>query len=101
MIYICAGAIMTNTYTAGEFVKRLTEGALRTPLICEGFAKPAEGSHDAFLFSMGDSCENWTKVPLEIVERVEVLGESSCRDHSHPLVKVHFKEPPANEPTAV
>lgn len=91
---------MANTYTAGEFLKRLTEGALRAPLICEGFAKPVEGSHEAFLFSLGTSCEDWTKIPSEVIEKVEFLGERSCRDHSHPLVGIHFKEPSANEPFA-
>ena len=92
---------MTDTYTAGEFLKRLTEGALRTPLVCEGFAKPAEGSYEAFIFSLGTSCESWIKIPIEIVEKVEFLGEGSCRDHSHPFIQIHFKEPSVNEPSAV
>ena len=92
---------MADTFTADEFLKRLTEGALRTPLICEGFAKPVEDSHKAFLFSVGTSCEDWTKIPGEVIEKVEFLGERPCRDHSHPLIRIHFKEPPANEPFAV
>jgi hypothetical protein len=92
---------MTHTYTAGDFLKRLTEGALRTPLLCEGFAKPVEGSHEAFLFSLGTSCKDWIKIPGEVIEKVEFLGERSCRDHSHPLIRIHFKEPSANEPFAV
>ncbi|MFY9822659.1 MAG: hypothetical protein WAM82_14835 [Thermoanaerobaculia bacterium] len=91
---------MTDSYTAGEFLKRLAEGALRTLLICEGFAKSVEGSYEAFLFSLGTSCEEWTKIPVEMVEKVEFLGERSCRDHSHPLIRIHFKESPANEPFA-
>jgi hypothetical protein len=91
---------MTDTYSAGEFLKKLTEGALRAPLICEGFAKPVEGSHEAFLFSLGRSCEDWTKIPIEIVENVKFLGERSCRDHSHPFIQIHFKEPSAKEPSA-
>ena len=92
---------MTDTYNAKEFLKRLTEDALRTPLICEGFAKPVDGSYDAFLFSLGTSCKNWTKIPCEEIEEVEFLTERSCRDHSHPLIRIHFKEPSANEPFAV
>jgi len=91
---------MTDTYNADEFLKRLTGGALRTPLICEGFAKPADGSYDAFLFSLGTSCKNWTKIPCDVIEEVEFLSERSCRDHSHPLVRIHFKEQSANEPFA-
>jgi hypothetical protein len=36
----------------------------------------------------------------ELVEKVEFLGERSCRDHSHPSIRIHFKEPSANEPFA-
>ncbi len=92
---------MTDTYNAEDFLKRLAEGALRTPLICEGFAKPVEGSYEAFLFSLGTSCEDWTKISGEVVEKVEFLRERSCHDHSHPLIRIHFKEPSANDPFAV
>jgi len=92
---------MTDTYTAGDFLKRLTEGTLRTPLICEGFAKPVEGSHEAFLFSLGTSCKDWTKIPGEVIDKVEFLGERSCNDHSHPLIRINFKESSANEPLAL
>ena len=91
---------MTDTYNAEEFLKRLTEGALRTPLICEGFAKLLDGSHEAFLFSLGASCKDWTKIPGQVVEKVESLGERSCHDHSHPLIRIQFKEPSAYEPFA-
>jgi hypothetical protein len=92
---------MTDTYTAGDFLHKLNEGALRTPLICEGFAKPVEGSREIFLFSPGTSCKNWTKIPGEAIEKVEILGEQSCREHSHPLIRIYFKEPPANDSLAV
>jgi hypothetical protein len=91
---------MTNTYTADEFLKRLNSGTLRTPLICEGFAKSVEGSRDEFLFSPGVSCEEWTKIPVKIIEKVEFIEEHSCRDHSHPLVQIHFNEPQGDDPFA-
>ena len=88
---------MTNTFTANDFIEKLNNDELRAPLICEGFAKPIENNREAFLFSIGTSCEEWTKIPLELIEKVEFIGEVSCRDHLHPLVRVHFKESPAND----
>ncbi len=88
---------MNKRFTPGEFLKKLAEGALWPPLIREGFAKPIEGRHDAFLFAPGTSCEGWTEIPGEFVEDVEVLGERSCRDHSHPLIRIHFREPSEKE----
>jgi hypothetical protein len=89
---------MSNTLSSGEFIKKLSEGSLQTKLTTEGFAKPIEGNDNAFLFSIGESCENWTKIPSEIVEKVEIIGEQTCRDHSHPLVRIQFKESPTNDP---
>ena len=91
---------MSNALTPADFVKKLNDRALRTPLMCEGFAKPIEENREAFLFSPGASCEDWSRIPAEIVEHVEFLGEQPCRDHSHPFVRVHFKEPPSNDPFA-
>jgi hypothetical protein len=88
---------MNKELTGPEFLKRLAVGTLRTPLVREGFAKPVEGRHESFLFSSGTSCEGWTEIPGEVVEKVEFLGERSCRGHSHPLIRIHFREPSADE----
>lgn len=92
---------MTHTFTADEFLKWLNDGALRIPLVCEGFAKPIENDREAFHFAPGTSCEEWTKIPLAMVEKVDLIGERSCRDHSHPLVQLHFKESSSKDPAAV
>jgi hypothetical protein len=88
---------MTEKYDASEFMKRLAAGALRTPFTCEGFAKSIEVDTEAFLFSIGTACENWTKISAEMIEEVEFLGERSCSDHSHPLVRIHLKEPASTD----
>ena len=84
-----------------DFIKKLSDGSLRNPLTCNGFAKPVEDGREAFLFSLGTSCEDWIRIPSEVIEKVELLGEHSCHDHSHPLIRIHFKEPSANEPLAL
>ena len=91
---------MPDGYNGPEFLRRLKDGDLHAPLVCEGFAKPVEGSGEAFQFAPAGVCNAWTKIPIELVERVEILGDQPCRDHSHPLVRVHFKEPSAQDTAA-
>ena len=88
---------MNKELTGPEFLKRLADGTLRSPLVREGFARPVEGRHESFLFSTGTSCDGWTEIPCEVVRKVEFLGEHSCRDHSHPVIRIHFREPSADE----
>ena len=78
---------MNKELTGPEFLKRLAAGTLHSPLVREGFARPVEGRHESFLFSSGTSCEGWTEIPCEVVQKVEFLGEHSCSDHSHPLIR--------------
>ena len=40
---------MSNTYSPNEFLEKLHDGKLQTPLICEGFAKPIENIYEKFL----------------------------------------------------
>ncbi len=91
---------MPETLKPQDFLKRLNEGKLETPLLFLGFAKPAEDNKETFLFSPGTSCKDWIPIPAGVVETVEHLGEQSCRDHSHPTIRIQFKEVPANQPLA-
>ena len=47
---------MPDAYSAMDFIKKLSDGSLRNPLTCNGFAKPVEDGHEAFLFSLGSVC---------------------------------------------
>jgi hypothetical protein len=45
------------------------------------------------LFALGTRCADWTSVPLDSVESVEVKDSVPCDDHTHPLVTLTLKEP--------
>ena len=87
----------------GEFLAELSSGGLEGPatsdasIVLSGIAKPADGNDQVILFAHGTSCADWVEVPLSQIERVEVMRTVRCRDHSHPLVKLHLKAPQSEE----
>jgi hypothetical protein len=91
---------MVNTFTGKDFVKQLSADALKQPLEKIGIVKKHDQDTSAILFSEGSACGRWTMIPVDIIEEVTVLGHVTCRDHEHPLVKIVFKEPPADDKVA-
>jgi hypothetical protein len=91
----------TRSLTPAEFVTELSSGALDAVppggLVLSGMAKPAEGNDQAILFAHGTSCTDWVEIPVAQIESVEVLRTVRCRDHAHPLVKLHLKAPQSDE----
>jgi hypothetical protein len=92
----------SNSYSPQEFLERLGREAsgLTGPLVVSGMAKEVEGSSTELAFVAGTRCADWTSVPTDIVESVEVRGSTPCGDHAHPLVRVTFKEPQSAEAAA-
>jgi len=75
-----------------ELLDKLTRNELSSPLILIGMIKPDEHDKNIILFSHS-GCLNWVRVPVNSVERANVLGELPCKDHSHSLVSLQIKEP--------
>jgi hypothetical protein len=90
----------TSTFSAQEFVERLGRDGLAPPLRLTGLVKLPEESGDGLEFALGTRCENWTTLPLALVENVEVRQTVPCRDHEHPLVTLTLKVPESGEAAA-
>lgn len=90
----------TNTFSAHEFVERLGRDGLTPPLRLTGLVKLPEESGAGLEFALGTRCENWTTLPLELVESVEVKQTVPCRDHEHPLVTLTLTTPESAEGAA-
>jgi hypothetical protein len=91
---------MTKTLKPGDFLKALAEGSLVETITREGVAMQDPDDPGAILFSDGGSCGPWSKVPVEVVECVEFLHVVPCKDHEHPFVRLHVKDPPKNDTVA-
>jgi hypothetical protein len=91
---------MPKSFTGTEFLKALSEGQLREPIIKEGLVKQEENDTNTLLFSEGRACQHWIKIPIEMIESVEYLTTVRCLDHEHPLARLYLKEPPADNAVA-
>jgi hypothetical protein len=85
--------------SADNFFEKLQKDTLETsiPFSIVGMVKKADGKEKVIEFAPGGNCSNWVKIPLEFVEDAEVLKTVSCKDHSHPLVKLNLKTPKTAE----
>jgi hypothetical protein len=86
------------SFTPEEFVAKLRSGDLETStsLRLIGMVKEADDEQH-LLFANGTSCETWTRLPLAMVEDIELGDMVPCQDHSHPLVRLRIKEPSSEE----
>jgi hypothetical protein len=91
---------MAKSFTGAEFLKALSEGSLKEAITAEGIVKLDPNDHHTILFSKNTSCAFWTKLPVEIIEKVDYLTAVHCQDHEYPLVRLHLKEPPADNKLA-
>ena len=73
---------------------------MRSPVVLDGMAKPAENDGAAILFSPA-GCESWVRVPTDLIESAEHLGELACKDHTHPHVRIHLKESVGRSPEGI
>lgn len=87
----------SNSFTAKEFLAKLAKDDFARPLTLTGMVKANEDAADELLFVAGTRCANWTSVPTNLIDNVEVLGTVSCGDHSHHRVTLTFKAPKSPE----
>ena len=89
----------TTKFTAQEFVHQLRNDEVQPLLTLTGMVKQAEDDDTRLLFALGTQCADWTQVPLDSIESVEVLDSVPCKDHAHPLVSLTLRQPESSEGT--
>ena len=52
---------MAKTFTGADFIKALSEGTLKEPIVREGMAKFSDNDPTALHFSEGTGCTSWTR----------------------------------------
>lgn len=82
---------MIKTFNSEEFVRALAEGEIRPPITLTGLVRKYEDPR--FLqFSPGKSCQQWVRIPVEIIEQVDWLAKVSCLDYTYDYVQLLLKE---------
>lgn len=82
---------MERTYSGQELEKALLGDELsRTGVELVGMVKSSEKQgHVGFTAS---GCDGWVDLPTSMIERADNIGQSSCKEHTHPLVRIRLKE---------
>ena len=85
---------MFQPLDAATFAKALaSDEGLRPPIIVHGLVrKTADAKVIEFTLDV-ITCHLWLKIPLDLIERVVVLGKRTCHDHTHDFVAIQFKSP--------
>ena len=82
---------MIKSFRSEEFANALAEGKLREPITLTGIVKQYEDVR--FLhFSPGKSCQQWVRIPVKIIDKVDWLGKVSCLDRTYDYVQLLLKE---------
>ena len=81
---------MVSKYSGKDFLEQLRGGSLKPSLFLFGIAKHTDDSE--YISFSSNGCGEWISIPLDMVESVEVLGWSYCRDHMHPRVRLQLIE---------
>lgn len=87
---------MSKKYSPQEFVRALGEGTLDRVVRITGMAKWDGKDPLSLMFAAGD-CEKWVAIPLDAIEHVDMLGQATCKDHTHPRVRIELKAPQSPE----
>lgn len=92
---------MSQTYTGPAFAKALTLGTPLSPIFVAGMVKAGDDEEHIW-FAPGTRChpDAWVHVPVDVIERVELIVHVPCDDHDHPFVHVYFKSPPESDSQA-
>jgi hypothetical protein len=83
--------------TGKSLEQALRSGDLDRPALeVVGMVKAAE-EKGKISFSRTD-CESWVDVPTDLIKSAVQVGDSRCRDHSHPVFRLSFNE--SDDPAA-
>lgn len=80
----------SNVFAPQEFIEKLRRDELTAPLALTGMVKEAvDPTH--LLFAFGSRCDFWTSIPLDLIEKIELVDRVACGDHTHQLVNLILK----------
>ncbi|MBC9178635.1 hypothetical protein [Pseudoroseomonas ludipueritiae] len=82
--------------------KSFDGAALEQALQDDAFAKPSAVELTGMVKKAGRpgvisftraGCENWIDLPISMIDQARHKGSMRCKDHSHPVFRITFKEP--------
>ena len=92
---------MNTSYSGSDFLKALVGGNLKPPLVIEGVVKLADDDPRTILFSQGVSCFAWVRIPVDMIDAVDLVTTVLCRGGTYPYVQIRLKEVTGNPEAAL
>ncbi|HEY7152942.1 MAG TPA: hypothetical protein VH575_03185 [Gemmataceae bacterium] len=87
-----------NPLSADEFGKALhSESGLTVSPTAIGFVRKTTDPHIIEFSHAAALCLVWIKIPLKMIDKVQLLGKFPCLDHVHDFVVIFFKKPESPE----
>jgi hypothetical protein len=84
---------MMIAYEPDNFIALLSSGRLPEfidlSVVC--LIKTTDGDASCISVSAAGGCEDWLQVPVAMIDKIQHLGDSRCKDHVHPMVKLSLK----------
>lgn len=81
---------------SGSDIFEQLHGSSNSSLIFTGLIDRSDDDQ-SILFACGSDCQNWRKMPTSAIEKVQFIQTVQCKDHTHPLVHIFFREPQTDE----
>lgn len=81
-----------ESFSGESLEKALQEGKLsQRQATLNGMVK--QSTKAGYISFTQSGCDTWIDLPTEMIEEAELLGQRSCRDHTHPMMRITLKEP--------
>ena len=88
-----------RTFDGASLENALKTGALegkKSAITVSGMIKTSE--HAGHIGFTAAGCESWIDLPVTMIDTAKHIGESRCKDHSHPLMEITLKNRTTHKP---
>ncbi|MGW5865125.1 hypothetical protein ACWFRJ_23450 [Streptomyces sp. NPDC055239] len=92
---------MPRSFSGEEFLQALASDSVREKPVIVGMVKKSEEATESFQFAPGTTCQDWTTIPVSLIDQVELLRQVPCDEHTHSLVQLTLKESDSPEHTVL
>lgn len=83
--------MLGQSLSGADLEKALNDNTLDAPgTTVTGMVKASEKAGHVQFSQSG--CEGWVEIPVTLIEKADHVGTQPCRDHSHRVMQLTFKE---------
>jgi len=85
-------SMIPDSFTGETLVQALKEGSLAQPkALLTGMVKQSD--KEGYIAFTRSGCDEWVEIPVNMIQKADLLGHRRCEDHNHPLMQINIQEP--------